>query len=247
MIELIEKSKKTAAEFFYNFLLQENINRGFLQKVDSRIKILSIVVFILLSVLSTDIAKVLALTFAGLILARLSQIGLFFLIKRVWLFTFFSFLIVLPVGILEKDFYYVAFFTLKVFSALIFLQLLILTTPFNEILQGLRFFKIPETFVFIVGLIYRYLHLMFSELLRIIVARESRRIKAMNFKDIWEHGGRALGNFFIRSLERGERLNLTLTYRGNTIKTYSHSLQFSKFEILLVVYTLIVTVWWSLL
>jgi len=78
MIELIDKSIKTAAEFFYNFLLQENINRGFLQKVDSRIKILSIVVFILLSVLSTDIAKVLALTFAGLILARLSQIGLFF-------------------------------------------------------------------------------------------------------------------------------------------------------------------------
>jgi cobalt/nickel transport system permease protein len=247
MIEVIDKSIKTATEYFHNFFSQEYFRFGFLQSVDPRVKFICLVILLIAGIITFEIPKILAIAFSAVVLARLSNIDFRTLISRVWLFTTFSFLIVLPLAIFEGKIVYTFAFTLRVFTAITLLQLLVLTTPFNEILLTLRFFRIPETFVFTLGLTYRYIHLMFSELLRILIARESRRLKKMNFREIWKNGGKVLGSFFIRVFEKGEKVHLAMTLRGDKIKCYSHPLKIDKSEILFIIYVLVVLTWWAML
>lgn len=194
MTDLIEKSVKEASSYFQNFFSQEYFGEGFLQKVDARIKLLGILILLIASISTFDLPKTFAIFFSALILAKLSNIKIKLLLSRIWLFSLFAFIIVIPrVFIGVRDFYFLNFnelvyaivFTFRVMTAITLLQLLILTTPFNQILVALKSFKIPEQFVFILGLTYRYIHLMFSELLRILIARESRRVKK---QDLWGFG-----------------------------------------------------------
>jgi len=256
MTEIIEKSIKEAAAYFQNFFSQEYFKKGFLQEIDVRIKVVGILTLLLLSISTFDLPKIFTILFSALVLAKLSNIKFRVILSRIWLFTLFSFLIVLPrVFIGPKDFYFMNFnelaystvFTFRVLTAITLLQILILTTPFNQILTALKSFKIPEQFVFILGLSYRYIHLMFSELLRILIARESRRVKKTNSLEIWRSGGKALGSFFIRTFERGERVQLAMNARGDGVKGYIKPFKFSQSEMLFTTFILTTLTWWAVI
>lgn len=240
---MIESSIKTATEYFQNFFSYEYYPKGFLQKVDSRIKFVGILALLLAVVSTFKIPKIMAILFSALVLAKLSNIGLKDILKRVWLFTTFSFVIVLPLYFSE-GWYYVLSFTLRVLTAITLLQLLVLTTPFNEILYVLRAFKVPETLVFSLGLTYRYIHLMFSELMRILIARESRRVRKFGYREIWKDGGKMLGSFFIRVYEKGERVQRAITLRGDKLRCYSTQFKFGMTEALFIVFVTVVLIWW---
>ena len=256
MTDLIEKSIKEATAYFQNFFSQEYFREGFLQKVDARIKLLGVLLLLLASVSNFDLPKTFTIFFSTLILAKLSNIRIKLLLSRIWLFTLFAFIIVIPrafIGV--KDFYFLNFnefvyaiiFTFRVMTAITLLQLLILTTPFNQILVALKSFKIPEQFVFILGLTYRYIHLMFSELLRILIARESRRVKRTSSVEVWRVGGKSLGSFFIRTFEKGERVQLAMSARGDGVKSYIKPFNFSQSEMLFTVFVLIALTWWAII
>jgi cobalt/nickel transport system permease protein len=69
----------------------------------------------------------------------------------------------------------------------------------------------------------------------------------MNFREIWKNGGKVLGSFFIRVFEKGEKVHLAMTLRGDKIKCYSHPLKIDKSEILFIIYVLVVLTWWAML
>jgi cobalt/nickel transport system permease protein len=246
MMEVVERSLKSATEYFQNFFSFEYHRSGFLQSVDVRLKLLGIVVLILATVSTFKISKVFAIFFSALVLAKLSNVGLRTLISRVWLFTLFSFLIVLPLAFIE-GWNYVLAFTFRVFTAIILIQILVLTTPFNELFHALRYFKIPETLVFALGITYRYVYMMFTELLRILIARESRRLKKLSFREIWENGGKALGAYFIRVFEKGERVQMAMKIRGDRARYYHRSFRIGTSEALFIVFTTFVLTWWLML
>jgi cobalt/nickel transport system permease protein len=132
-----------------------------------------------------------------------------------------------------------------VFIAVSFLSLLILTTQFSEIISALRFFKIPESIISILVLTYRYIHLTFSELFRILVARESRRVRKMKISEIWNGGGASLGVFFIRVLERAERIYLSSIARGGqNYRPYVFPLRFRSTEAFFTSMVLANIIWW---
>ncbi len=241
---MIEKTIKTATEYFQNFFSYDYHPKGFLQSVDTRVKLVGMIVLIVASVTTFNLGKILAILFSSLIISKLSNVSFRDLVSRVWLFTLFTFLIVLPLAFVE-GFEYVLAFTLRVLTAIVLLQLIVLTTPFNELLYAMRSFKIPEVLVFSLGLTYRYIHLMFSELLRILIAMESRRIKKMRYREIWKEGGKILGSFFLRVYEKGENVQRAMSLRGDRIKFYSKPFKFGIEEALFTLLVVFVLVWWS--
>ena len=89
--------------------------------------------------------------------------------------------------------------------------LLAFTTPFHELVDGLRELRLPQVMVSIISFMYRYLGVLADEATRMSRARASRSA------DPDGHGGGSLawrakvtgamvGSLFLRSYERGERI-----------------------------------------
>ncbi|AGK61844.1 cobalt ABC transporter, permease protein CbiQ [Archaeoglobus sulfaticallidus PM70-1] len=253
MIELIEKTAKEASAFFNNFFSSERTvyKNGFLQRVDPRIKIAGIFLLIVLTTTTFDVDKLLAVFFVVVLFLILSKIEVMLFLKRVWLFPLFSFIIVMPhmfgySGINWDGFVYAAVFTFRVLIAVALLSLLILTTPFSDIVSAFRSYRLPETFVSIIVVTYRYIHLTFSELFRIILARESRRFRKMGFSEIWRNGGNAMGVFFIRVFERSERLHLASMARGGyRYKPYVKPYKLGSIEGFFIL-VISIALWWCI-
>jgi cobalt/nickel transport system permease protein len=87
------------------------------------------------------------------------------------------------------------------------------TTPARDLLAGLRALRVPSVLVQIAAFMLRYLHVVFDEMARMRVARESRGFEATGVRS-WPVLGQSAGALFIRSYERGERVHLAMLSRG---------------------------------
>jgi len=251
-MELIERTLKEATNFFQNFFATERTvyRRGFLQKLDARLKLPGMLILLILPLSTFDPFKLSPMLFFILFLVLSSRIEFKLFISRIWLFTLFSFVVVLPrafspeLTISEPGLIYAVTFSLRVFIATSLLSLIILTTPFSEIISVLRFFKLPESFISVLVITYRYITLTFSEMLRVLLARESRRVKGQSFSEIWRSGGSALGVFFIRIYERSERVYLSSISRGGfRQRPYTFPMKFGPIEAFFITFVSAI-VWW---
>jgi len=87
------------------------------------------------------------------------------------------------------------------------------TTPFGRLLKGFERLKAPHIFTTIAAFMYRYSFVLVDEAMRMKQARDSRNFKG---KWIWDARaiGHMIGNLFMRSYERGERVYLAMLARG---------------------------------
>jgi cobalt/nickel transport system permease protein len=97
--------------------------------------------------------------------------------------------------------------------------LLVFTTPFHDLLEGLERLRLPRLMVAIVALMYRYLAVLTGEASRMMRARASRAAVPPGRKPPhWTWQGRVVGNMvgalFIRAYERSERVYLAMQSRG---------------------------------
>ena len=98
--------------------------------------------------------------------------------------------------------------------------LLVASTPFPELLWGLRALHVPATLVAIVGFAYRYLFVLSDEALRMMQARAARSAVVVGRRGggslLWRGKvtGRMVGNLMLRSLDRSERIYNAMAARG---------------------------------
>lgn len=87
------------------------------------------------------------------------------------------------------------------------------TTPFPKLLEALKKFRVPSILTLILGFIYRYFFVFLDEILSVKRAVESRGYRG---RWIWQVKtlGRMLGQLFLRTYERSERVYLGMTARG---------------------------------
>lgn len=87
------------------------------------------------------------------------------------------------------------------------------TTPFPQLLQGLRRLRCPDVVVMILSFTYRYLFVLTDEVLRLKIARDAR-----GYRGRWLWQARTIGQmiavFFLRSYARAERIYLAMISRG---------------------------------
>ncbi len=91
--------------------------------------------------------------------------------------------------------------------------LLSVTTPFSETLSMLRRARVPSLLVTTLALMYRYLFVLVDEAQRMQRARRSRTFRAGRWM-IWQWLGTMLGQLFVRSTERAERIYAAMCARG---------------------------------
>ncbi|MCR8432645.1 MAG: CbiQ family ECF transporter T component [Candidatus Korarchaeota archaeon] len=215
-MDLIHKTLKTAANYFENFFIQENV-KSFLVHVDPRIKLPTIASLIIAVTLSTDLRQLFVLMAGFLLIYLLSGVSLRLYLKKVYLLTLFSLLIVLPHAFLSSVYYVVAF-ALKVYISLSLLILFSLTTSLRDLLSTLKFYRVPDTIISTIALTCIQLFTLFKELSRMLLARESRRIPGKRDKscrEVWKKGSfEILGPFFLRVYERSEMISLAMISRG---------------------------------
>jgi len=234
-MEILERTVKEASSFFQSFFSYEVVGGRFLQNLDPRIKMPGLFALVLASVTTFTPEKLFILFVCLFIIITTSRIPLKTYGQRVWMIPVFSFFILSPY--ILADFEYILLFSFRVFLAVSFLTLFMLSTRFGDIVHTLRFYKVPDILVTVFMLTYQYIILMFSELYRILLARESRKVKNESFSEIWKNGGAAVGSFFIRSFERAERVHLASLARGSKSPSnyYAQKLRFGLFECVFII------------
>jgi cobalt/nickel transport system permease protein len=93
------------------------------------------------------------------------------------------------------------------------LLLLTWTTPFLDILQELRRLRLPAIMLTTLALMYRYLPVLAEESRRMQRARASRTFCSKRHV-IWRNLTTIIGQLFIRSADRAERIYLAMCARG---------------------------------
>lgn len=112
--------------------------------------------------------------------------------------------------------------------------LLTATTEFPDLIHALRHLKIPGVLVAIVSFMYRYLFVLLEEVRRLITARTARSARSegssaglsplLNLKI----SGSMVGQLFLRSVERSERIYqamLSRGYRGHLLTLNPHHME----------------------
>ena len=183
---------------------EENARRdGFLQRRDPRAKVAAFVLLILATGLSRHWEALVPLYALVMVAALVSRIDMGLFIKRVWIgIPLFSGIVVIPsiffvkgdslftipLGLFELDasrqgLAAAGIFVLRVGVSVSLAILLILTTRWADVLKSLRFFRVPNIFVLILAMTYRYIFLFLHTVNGMFLARRSRIVSQTTGKE----------------------------------------------------------------
>jgi cobalt/nickel transport system permease protein len=93
--------------------------------------------------------------------------------------------------------------------------LMVATTPFPDLLQGMRSLRVPAVLTATISFMYRYLFVLVDEAMRLQTARAARSV-GTGRTVLWRARvlGGMIGSLFIRSYERSERIYAAMLARG---------------------------------
>jgi len=220
---------------------------GYLQKIDSRIKVLFLLFLIIVVSLKREWLPELYIFIFIFILAILSRLSLGMLYKRVLLLGFiFGFLIALPsafnvitkgetllsvakpprsydfwiyhipstIGITREGIFGVGMLTLRVINSLSLSFLILYTTSFPEITRALKVLKVPDSFLIILALCYKYIFIFSKTIEEMHLAKKSRMVREVSNKKAREWIAGRLGFIFRKTQLRCEEVFKAMLGRG---------------------------------
>ena len=184
-------------------------------RLSSGLKVTLSLMLILLVVLSPVKYVYLFVTIVILLLTviLISKIPLTFFLKRLLLFE--PFILTIAILTLLQPNGVVIFTSILVKSTLSLVTVVLLsnTTPFSELLNVLRKAHMPPLFITLLALMYRYLFILIDEIEHMKVARTSRTFTKKGSRR-WSFIALILGQLFIRTTERAERIYSAMCARG---------------------------------
>jgi cobalt/nickel transport system permease protein len=230
---VIEKTLADLAQALEQSLFAENIARqpGWLQALDPRVKVLSILALLIAVGLSRSLAVLVGLYGIALILAWRSAVPMGFFIKRVWLFMpFFTGLIALPaffitpgpalvhlplgLVITRTGALTALFLLLRVSTSVSLGVLLMLTTAWPTLLKALSVLRVPEGFILILGMTYRYIYLLLRTTQDMFLSRKSRVVGRLTSAEERQVLAASAGTLLNKSLHLSGEVYLAMQSRG---------------------------------
>jgi cobalt ECF transporter T component CbiQ len=174
---------------------------GLLQSLDARAKLLGVVALLVAVGLVRHIPVLVGIYLLTLVLAAASRIGLYWFVKRVWLFiplfsgvivapAMFSFVtpgeVVLPlghwlgheVGLTRQGVTSAGLIVCRVATSISLVVLLTLTTSWPRLLSALRALFVPRLLVLVLGMAYRYIFVLLDSISEMVTARKARTVAA---------------------------------------------------------------------
>jgi cobalt/nickel transport system permease protein len=167
----------------------------------------------------------------ALALALLSRIPLAFFVTRVWLFIpFFTGLVALPalfitpgevlmhlplgLVITKTGITTALFLLLRVGTSVSMAILLVLTTPWNSVLKALGVLRVPAVVILILGMTYRYIHLLLHITNDMFLSRKSRLLRRMTGPEERRLIAATSGTLLSKSLQVSSEVYLAMQSRG---------------------------------
>jgi cobalt/nickel transport system permease protein len=102
---------------------------------------------------------------------------------------------------------------LRIWCDIVWLAALVLTTPFSELLQALRWLRVPAILVDTLAMMYRYAFFLHEEFVRMRTAGQSRGGWCGTAR-IVRTIGRITAQIFMRAFDRSERISCAMFARG---------------------------------
>ena len=148
-----------------------------------------------------------------LLIVKISKIPFGFIFKRLLLMEPFVIGIAI-LSIFQPDGLSI-FFRILVKSTLCLLTIIVFSnlTRFNDLINFLKKIRMPSVFLNVIALMYRYIFILIDEAERMQRARKSRTFTE-NKRTYWLTQSSLIGQLFIRSYERGERIYRAMRARG---------------------------------
>ncbi len=212
---------------------------GLLQRIDPRAKLVGALGILLAISFSHNLLVLLGLYLLMLPLAAASRVPLGMYIKRVWLFMpFFTGIVALPalfspftpgsplltlidtssprlyLAITEPGVITAAFLLLRVGVSVSVAVLLILTTRWAVLLKALRILRVPQAFVVILGMTYRYIYVLLHAANNMLLARQSRMVGRMSSGEERGWLAASMGTLASKSYALSEEVYLAMQSRG---------------------------------
>jgi cobalt ECF transporter T component CbiQ len=204
---------------------------GLFQSLDPRVKVLSVLALLIAVSSSRSLLVIAAIYLLALILALFSSIPADFFIKRVWLtLPFFTGMLVLPalfitpgptlvqfpfgLVITTNGVTTVLFLLLRVSTSVSLTLLLILTTPWNTVLSALTVLRVPDVFILILGMTYRYIYLLLHTANDMFLSRKSRVVGRMDAAEDRRMLAAISGTLLSKSLNMSGEVYLAMQSRG---------------------------------
>ena len=230
---VLEHTLQGISETLERALFAEEISAkpGLFQSLDARVKILVVLAFLLAVSFSHNLAAIAAIYLLCLILALFSSIPADFFIKRVWLtLPFFTGMLVLPAffitpgpTLLQLPFGLVItstgvttvlFLLLRVSTSISLTLLLILTTPWNSVLSALTVLRVPDEFILILGMTYRYIYLLLHTANDMFLSRKSRVVGRLDASEDRRMLAAISGTLLAKSINMSSEVYLAMQSRG---------------------------------
>jgi len=248
-ILFLDRSLRTVAGLMEGFLFAEQYSPkdGILQKLDPRVKLITLLLWVVLVSLLHSLPWVLGLYGVSLGLALLSRVSLSFFIPRVWLvLPLFAGVVALPATLnlftpgesavvlfsLGREYHWgpyripseialswpgihVALLLVsRVGTAMSFVLLLTLTTPWPNILKALRSLRVPMIYVQTLGMTLRYLLLLGQIVQDTYLAKKSRTLRPQKTRAEQQWVAGQMGMLFKRSLHLSTEVHRAMVARG---------------------------------
>jgi cobalt ECF transporter T component CbiQ len=209
---------------------QTAAKQGLLQSLDPRARIVGIFALVLTVTLCRKIEAVAALFGVATVIALASRLNVGTLVKRVWLIVFaFTGLIALPalfitpgdpVGslgpltITAQGARTAALLILRVETAVTLTTTLVLSTPWTQILRGLRSLWVPAEVITMLAMTHRYIFLLIETANQMFESRQSRMVGALSGAEQRRMAGRTAGVLLTKSMDLSGDVYLAMQSRG---------------------------------
>ena len=204
--------------------------RGLLQALDPRVRVVGLFALVLAVTLSRRIGVVAALFATAVLIALLSRVSLLTLAKRVWLIVLgFTGVIALPalfttpgrtvtavvgLAITEQGLRTASLLILRVETAVTFTTLLILCTPWVQVLKALRALRLPKEVVMMLAMTYRYVFLLVETAAQMFESRRSRTVGVLKASEQRHLAGSTAGVLLSKSVALSNDVYSAMQSRG---------------------------------
>jgi cobalt ECF transporter T component CbiQ len=206
--------------------------KGLLQALDPRVKLVGLLVLVVAAALSRELKVMAALFGLGVVLAVASRLSLWSMAKRVWLVAFgFTFMIAAPALFLTPG---EAVFRLpwgglaitaqgarsamlliaRVETAVTLSTLLVLTTPWMHLLKAMRTLLVPVEVIMMLAMTHRYVVLLTETANQMFEARRSRVVGQLSGEQQRRLMVNTGGVMLSKTLEMGNQVFLAMQARG---------------------------------
>jgi cobalt/nickel transport system permease protein len=225
------------------FTEQHARSEGWLQRRDPRAKLIGFLMAIIAASLASSVVGLALLYAATLAAARASRVPFGFFVKRVWLgIPFFAGIVVVPaIFFVPGDRVFdlalgpahlapswnglagAVLFVSRVGVSVSLAVLMVVTTPWADVLKSLRALRTPQVFVLVLSMTYRYIFLFLHTANGILLARKSRVVGRTSGREQrrWITG--TMGNLMSRAFKMSNDVYAAMLARGFTgeVRVYS--------------------------